>query len=383
MAIFQHLFGMGQDFAVWAPVGIPVFLVYVTLVVFVHEMGHFLMARAFGAKVVAFSIGFGPEIFGFNDKHGTRWKLSWIPVGGYVQFAGDANAASAPDRDADQASEIEKADMMVFRPVHQRALVAVAGPLANFVLAILMFWGLFLYAGHSEVAAMVGPVDKGGPAATAGILPGDLVTSIDGTAVTNFEQLPEMIRASDGQALTIGLKRGAQGLTVQVTPRQEAVKDAVGETAKVFVIGVHPSPNAPIITTRYNVFQAFGAACGRTWDIVHMSLSGIGQIISGRASLDQLHGPVGIAQITRKVALWGILPFISLIAILSVSIGLINLFPIPMLDGGHLLYYACEAVLGRPLGERVQDVGFRLGLVLVLGLMLLATWNDIARLNLF
>ena len=383
MGLFQHLFGIGQDFAGWAPLGLSAFLFYITLVVFIHEMGHFLMARAFGAQVDVFSVGFGPEIFGFNDKRGTRWKLSWIPVGGYVKFAGDADAASTPDRAAVQATEAERTRMMVFRPVHQRALVAAAGPLANFALAILLFWGLFLYAGKSELAPVIGHVGKGSAAEAAGIRPGDRVTSIDGTAITSFDQLPEIIRSSSGETLTVGLMRGGKGLALQVAPRKERIRNEVGEMMEVPVIGVQPSADAAIITTRYNVFQAFGAACGRTWDIVRLSLTGIGQLITGRASLDQLHGPVGIAQITRKVALWGILPFISLIAVLSVSIGLINLFPIPLLDGGHLLYYACEAVLGRPLGERVQDVGFRLGLVLVLGLMLLATWNDIARLNLF
>ena len=383
MNIFHHLFGIGQDFAAWAPLGLPAFLFYVTLVVFIHELGHFMMARAFGARVDAFSIGFGPEIFGFNDKRGTRWKLSWIPVGGYVKFAGDADAASTPDRGATRASAAEKAQMMLFRPVYQRALVAAAGPLANFVLAIFLFWGLFLYAGHSMLAPVIGPISPGSAAQAAGLHPGDRVTSIDGDTVESFDQLPEIIGNSGGQTLTMGILRDGKGMTLQVTPRKMAIRNALGETAETLAIGVRPSPDAPIITTRYNVFQAFGAACGRTWEIVHLSLTGIGQLITGRASLDQLHGPVGIAQITRKVALWGLLPFISLIAILSVSIGLINLFPIPMLDGGHLLYYACEAILGRPLGERVQDVGFRLGLVLVLGLMLLATWNDIARLNLF
>ena len=383
MDIFHHLFGIGQDFAAWLPLGLPAFLFYVTLVVFIHELGHFQMARFFGAKVDVFSVGFGPEIAGFNDKHGTRWKLSWIPVGGYVKFAGDADAASTPDRDAIKATEAEKARMMAFRPVHQRALVAAAGPLANFVLAIFLFWGLFLYAGHSEMAPVVGQVNKASAAEIAGIRTGDVVTSIDGTAVTSFDQLPQIIGPSGGRPLSIDLLRGGKKLTVSVTPRMVQMRDALGEMNKTAVIGVHQPVNAPIITTHYNVFQAFGAACGRTWEVVHLSLTGIGQLITGRVGLDQLHGPVGIAQITRKVALWGILPFISLIAILSVSIGLINLFPIPMLDGGHLLYYACEAVLGRPLGERVQDVGFRVGLVLVLGLMLLATWNDIVRLNLF
>jgi len=383
MAIVQHIFGIGEEFATWLPLGLPAFLFYVTLVVFVHELGHFLMARAFGAKIDAFSIGFGPEIFGFNDKRGTRWKLAWFPVGGYVKFAGDADAASTPDRNAAQASADARAGMMVFRPVYQRALVAAAGPLANFVLAIFLFWGLFLYAGHSELAPVIGPVATGSAAEAAGIRPGDRVTSVDGTAITGFDQLPEIIGNSGGQTLTMGLVRDGKGFALQVTPRRMQVRNPLGEMSETMVIGVRPAANAPVITTHYNVFQAFGAATGRTWEIVHLSLTGIGQLVTGRASLDQLHGPVGIAQITRKVALWGFIPFISLIAVLSVSIGLINLFPIPLLDGGHLLYYACEAVLGRPLGERVQDVGFRLGLVLVLGLMLLATWNDIARLNLF
>jgi regulator of sigma E protease len=383
MGIIQHLFGLGEDFAAWLPLGLPAFLFYVTLVVFIHEMGHFLMARFFGAKVEVFSVGFGPEITGFNDRHGTRWKLSWFPVGGYVKFAGDADAASTPDRAAAKATAEERAQMMFFRPVYQRALVAAAGPAANFVLAVFLFWGLFLYAGHSELSPVIGQVSKASAAEAAGIRSGDRVTSIDGTAITSFDQLPEIISTSGGQTLTMGLLRDGKGITLQVTPRKMQIRNALGEVAETAAIGVRPAVDAPIITTHYNVFQAFGAACGRTWDIVHMSLTGIGQLVTGRTSLDQLHGPVGIAQITRKVALWGLVPFISLIAILSVSIGLINLFPIPMLDGGHLLYYACEAVLGRPLGERVQDVGFRLGLVLVLGLMLLATWNDIARLNLF
>jgi len=195
--------------------------------------------------------------------------------------------------------------------------------------------------------------------------------------------LPEIIGLSGGQTLTLELLRKGQPLSVQVTPELRRIKNFLGDEMETAVIGVRQSPEAPIITRSYNPLQAFGAACGRTWDVIRLSLTGIGQLIMGRASVDQLQGPVGIAQITKKVADFGILPLLNLVAVLSISIGLINLFPIPLLDGGHLLYYACEAVLGRPLGERVQDVGFRLGLVVVLGLMLLATWNDIARLNLF
>jgi len=373
-----------QRFIEWAPTGLPTFLFYITVVVFVHEMGHFLMARWFGAKVDVFSIGFGREIFGFTDKRGTRWKFSWLPIGGYVKFAGDADAASTPDRNAAvRAAPTARAQMMAFRPVGQRAAVAAAGPIANFILAIVLFTGLFLYSGQTLVAPVIGDVTRPSPAAAAGIQPGDVVTRIDGRAIESFDQLPEIIGLSGGQTLTLELLRKGQPLSVQVTPELRRIKNFLGDEMETAVIGVRQSPEAPIITRSYNPLQAFGAACGRTWDVIRLSLTGIGQLIMGRASVDQLQGPVGIAQITKKVADFGILPLLNLVAVLSISIGLINLFPIPLLDGGHLLYYACEAVLGRPLGERVQDVGFRLGLVVVLGLMLLATWNDIARLNLF
>jgi regulator of sigma E protease len=365
------------------PTGLPTFLLYITVVVFVHEMGHFLVARWFGAKVDVFSVGFGKEIVGFTDRRGTRWKLSWLPIGGYVKFAGDADAASTPDPNADAAPAQDRAVMMQFRPVHQRALVAAAGPIANFILAIFLFFGLFLYSGHTTIAPVIGQVNKASPAEAAGIRSGDTVARIDGQAIDSFDRLPEIIGLSAGQTLTIDLVRNGQPLTVRVTPQVVRTKNFLGDEMETAVIGVRPSPNAPVVTQHYNPLQAFGAACGRTWDVIRLSLKGISQLILGRASLDQLQGPVGIAQITQKVADFGILPLLNLVAILSVSIGLINLFPIPLLDGGHLLYYACEAVLGRPLGERVQDVGFRLGLVVVLGLMLLATWNDIARLDLF
>ena len=372
-----------QQFAAWAPMGLPTFLFYIPVVVFVHEMGHFLMARFFGAKVDVFSVGFGKEIVGFTDRRGTRWKLSWLPIGGYVKFAGDADAASTPDRNAVAASAAERAQMMAFKPVGQRAAVAAAGPIANFILAIVLFTGLFMYAGHTTIAPVIGQVNKASPAEMAGIRSGDTVSRIDGRVITSFDQLPEIIGLSAGRTLAIELTRAGQPVTVQVTPQLVRVKNFLGDEMETAVIGVRQSPNAPVITQHYNPLQAVGAACGRTWDVVRLSLQGIGQLVLGRASLDQLQGPVGIAQITKKVADFGILPLLNLVAVLSVSIGLINLFPIPLLDGGHLLYYGCEAVLGRPLGERVQDVGFRLGLVVVLGLMLLATWNDIARLNLF
>ena len=373
-----------QSLIAWTPMGLPAFLFVITLVVFFHELGHFLAARYFGVKVLVFSVGFGKEIFGWNDKHGTRWKLSWLPVGGYVKFAGDADAASRPDSEAaSQMSAAEKNQTLMFKPVGQRAAVAAAGPFANFLLAIVLLTGLFLYTGHSVMAPIIGQVTKGSPAAQAGIMPGDRVTSIDRTKITDFQQLPQIISLSGGETLAVGLLRQGRELTVNVTPKLMSTTDVLGNPTSQMVIGVRPDPKAPITREKYGPVGAFGAACSETWNIVHSTIVGVSQMITGKASTDQLRGPVGIANMTRQVADFGFLPLLNLVAILSVSIGLINLFPIPLLDGGHLLYYACEAVLGRPLGARAQDVGFRLGLVLVLGLMLLTTWNDLVRLNLF
>lgn len=373
-----------QSLIAWTPMGLPAFLFVITLVVFFHELGHFAAARYYGVKVLVFSVGFGKEIFGWNDRHGTRWKLSWIPVGGYVKFAGDADVSSRPDEEAaSRMSAAERSATLMFKPVGQRAVVAAAGPFANFALAIVLLTGLFMYSGHSVMSPVIGQVTKGSPAALAGIQSGDRVTQIDGTEVTDFQQLPEIISLSGGQRLTIGLIRQGRDLTVNVTPKLMKTTDVLGNPTSQMVIGVGHDAKTPARRESYGPIGAFSAACSKTWNIIHGTIVGVSQMITGRASADQLRGPVGIANMTRQVADFGFLPLLNLVAILSVSIGLVNLFPIPLLDGGHLLYYAVEAVLGRPLGERAQDVGFRLGLVLVLGLMLLTTWNDLVRLNLF
>jgi regulator of sigma E protease len=373
-----------RGLAAWTPLGLPAFLFVITLVVFFHELGHFLLARACGVKVDVFSVGFGKEIFGWTDRKGTRWKVSWLPVGGYVKFAGDINAASAPDHAAAaRMSQAERAQSLMFKPLWQRAAVAAAGPVANFILAILLFTGLLYHNGRTELAPIVGSVVKGSAAEAAGIKSGDRITAIDGTSITDFEQMPEIISVSGGQTLNIDLLRAGRPLKIRVMPRATRMKDMLGDMGTNMVIGVRPSPTAPITTKYYSLPGAFTAACGETWDIIRTTIQGIGQMIRGYASADQFRGPVGIAKMTGQVAEFGFLALLQLSAVLSVSIGLANLFPIPLLDGGHLLYYACEAVLGRPLDERAQDVGFRLGLVLVLGLVLLTTWNDLARLNLF
>jgi regulator of sigma E protease len=373
-----------RNLMAWTPLGLPAFLFVITVVVFFHELGHFLVARACGVKVDVFSVGFGKEIFGWTDHSGTRWKVSWLPIGGYVKFAGDANAASMPDPEAAaRLSEAERVRTLAFKPLWQRAAVAAAGPVANFILAILLFTGLIFHNGHTVLAPIIGEVVKGSAAEAAGIKTDDRVTAIDGARIADFEQMPQIIAVSGGRNLRIDLIRGGHPLSIQVTPRAMRMRDVLGDMGTNMVIGVHPSPHAPITTEYYSLPGAFGAASIETWDIMRTTVQGVAQMVRGYGGADQFRGPLGIMKMTRQVAVFGFLALLQLVAVLSVSIGLANLFPIPLLDGGHLLYYACEAVLGRPLDERAQDVGFRLGLVLVLGLVLLTTWNDLARLNLF
>jgi len=366
----------------WTPLGLPAFLFVITLVVFFHELGHFLMARAFGVKVDVFSVGFGKEIVGRTDRVGTRWKISWLPIGGYVKFAGDADASSRPDAEAaKQMTGAERDATLMFKPLYQRALVAAAGPLANFVLAIVMLTAILMYTGHAVVAPVVGEVSKASAAADAGIRTGDRVVRIDQTEITDFQQLPEIISVSSGVPMAIAINRAGHDMTLWVTPRLTKIRDVLGNPSRQMVIGV--SAKTPATRQTYTPVGAFAAACTETWSIMKVTVLTIAHMVTGHGGADQLSGPLGIAKMTHQVAEVGFLPLLNLVAILSVSIGLANLFPIPLLDGGHLLYYGCEAVLGRPLGERAQDVGFRLGLVLVLGLMLLTTWNDLVRLNLF
>jgi regulator of sigma E protease len=372
-----------RGLAAWTPLGLPAFLFVITVVVFFHELGHFLVARAFGVKVDTFSVGFGKEIVGRTDRSGTRWKISWLPIGGYVKFAGDADAASRPDMNAArQMTVTEREGVLMFKPLYQRALVAASGPLANFVLAVVMLTGILMYTGQAVIAPVVGQVAKASPAAEAGIKSGDRITRIDQTAITDFQQLPEIISVSNGTtALAVGIDRAGHDMTVWITPRRIKTRDILGNPISQMAIGI--GARLPATHKSYSPVGAFAAACEETGNIMKTTVLTIIQMVTGHGGADQLSGPVGIAKVTRQVADIGFLPLLNLVAILSVSIGLANLFPIPLLDGGHLLYYACEAVLGRPLGERAQDVGFRLGLVLVLGLMLLTTWNDLVRLNLF
>ncbi|MBV8976120.1 MAG: RIP metalloprotease RseP [Alphaproteobacteria bacterium] len=362
---------------------VPVAVV-ITVIVFFHELGHYLVGRLFRVKIETFSIGFGRAVAGFTDRRGTYWKIGWLPVGGYVRFFGDLDVASRPDQQGGQAMTAdERALALQFKPLWQRALVVAAGPIANFVLAIAFFMVPLLILGRALLEPLVGSVTPGSPAERAGIRAGDLVRQIDNTSISDFGQIPEIVQTGGGQPLTISLQRGAQSYTVHVTPVL-AQRNQLGSTETVPFLGIGSARNAKVTVVSYGALAAFREAAHETWQVVADSGKGLAQLVTGQAGSRQLHGTASIVVMTGHVAKLGILPLVQLIAFLSVSIGLINLFPIPVLDGGHLLYYACEAVLGRPLGERAQEVGFRVGLALILGLVLFSFWNDLAHhLNLF
>ena len=358
------------------------FLFVLTIVVFFHELGHFLVARWRGVKVIAFSIGFGPEIAGFNDRHGTRWKLSAIPLGGYVKFLGDDNAASVPDHDAAATmSEDERKVSFIHKPVGSRAAVVAAGPIANFILAILIFAGIFMTAGRQITSARVDQIQPNSAAAAAGFQPGDLVVAIGKDKIDSFSDMQRIVSISAGEPLEVQVDRGGTRLTLKATPELREIKDNFGNVHRVGVLGISRSM-APgdVKTQKYGPVEAVVAGAQETWFVVERTLSYIGGIFAGREAADQLGGPIRIAQVSGQVATAGFVALLNLTAVLSVSIGLLNLFPIPLLDGGHLLFYAIEAVRGRPLSERAQEVGFRIGLAIVVMLMIFATFNDILHL---
>src|SRR5476651_1176931 len=358
------------------------FLFVLTIVVFFHELGHFLVARWCGIRVLVFSIGFGPEIVGFYDRYGTRWKISAVPLGGYVKFFGDENAASVPDHEAAAAmSEDEKKVSFLHKPVGPRAAVVAAGPIANFILAIAIFAGVFVTVGKQTTSARVDSIQPASAAQAAGFQSGDQVVAINGGKIDSFADMQRIVSVSAGEPINIEVERGGVHLTLKATPQLKELKDNFGNVHRLGVLGISRSM-APgdIKTQKVGPISAVVMGGRETWFVVDRTLSYIGGVFTGRESSDQLGGPIRIAQVSGQVATAGFVALMHLTAVLSVSIGLLNLFPIPLLDGGHLLFYGIEAIRGRPLSERAQEVGFRIGLAIVVMLMIFATFNDILHL---
>ncbi len=359
----------------WVYLNLLPFIGVITVIVFFHELGHYLAAKYNGVKVEAFSIGFGPELFGFNDKSGTRWKFSLLPMGGYVRMFSDANIASQPDaKTASKMTKAEKSVSLFHKTVWQRIQVSAAGPIGNYVLSIVILAVLYSFSGQAVPAdtAKLGFVQPNSPAAIAGIMTDDEVVRVNGQTVETFEQMTAIVRANPDNALSFGVMRDGREVNLTVTPRKiEEAGKPVGQ------IGVGLGAELVKRSLLTSWWYATKDVTRMTW----LTLKAVGQIINGTRSSGELTGPIGIAQKTGEFAVTNVPNFMWFIAFLSLNLGLINLFPIPMLDGGHLLFYFIELFRGRPVSEKSQEIGFRIGFTLVIGLMLLVTWNDLVRLD--
>lgn len=367
------------------------FLVVLTVVVFFHELGHFWVGRLVGAKIDAFSIGFGPELFGWNDKKGTRWKVSALPLGGYVKFTGDLGPASIPDKEkleefaaAARAQGHDPFELLHFKPVWQRAAVVAAGPVANFILAIVVFAGIYMTREIVEIDPVVGSVMEGSAAETAGLQVGDTIIEINGRKIETFDDVVMLITLSAETEVSMTVLRDGQTVDLLATPRRIETEDDFGNKQKIGQLGFSPDTSEEHVhTVRFTPLQAVGKGVENCWMIVDRTFAYVGRIFIGKEDAKQLGGPIRIAKYSGQMAQLGVLAIINMIAVLSVSVGLINLFPIPLMDGGHLVFYGIEAVKGQPLSERAQEAGFRIGLVFVLFLMVYVTWNDLVDVGAF
>jgi regulator of sigma E protease len=353
------------------------FLIVLTVLVFVHELGHYLIARRNGVKIEVFSIGFGPELYGWWDRAGTRWKFSAIPLGGYVKMFGDADASSGTPINLSKLSLEERELSFHCKRLGQRAAIVAGGPMANFVFAIIALALLFMTYGQPFTPAEVGQVVPGSAAEAGGIHPGDAIVSIDGRPIDRFEDVQQIVRLNPNVPLTMVVKRDGQEVTLTVTPSRVEESDRLGRR-EIGQLGIRGGAAQYV---RRDPASAVGRAVGETWNLSATTLEAMWQMVIGRRTTDELGGPLRIAQLSGEVAQGGAVPLIWFMAVLSVNLGLINLFPVPVLDGGHLLFYAAEAIRGKPLGHRAQEFGFRIGLALVLTLMVFATWNDLVHIG--
>lgn len=361
------------------------FLVVLTVLVFVHELGHYLLARRNGVRVEVFSIGFGREIFGFTDRNGTRWKFSLIPLGGYVKMFGESEVGR--DEESREAggsvpamSDAERAVSFHTKRVGRRAAIVAAGPVANFLFAVLVFAGMYATVGQPFTAPVIGTVQADSAAARAGLRPGDEVRSIAGIRIERFQEIQRIVRTSPGRPLALVIEREGREVALAVTPDTVVREDRFGNRVQIGLLGV---TGGVVSYTRRGPVAAVWEATRDTVALTQNMLAAVGQIVVGQRGTDELGGPLRIAQMSGQVAKGGLLDLLFFTAVLSINLGLINLFPIPMLDGGHLIFYLIEVVRGRPLGPRAQDYGFRIGLALVLSLIVFVTFNDLVHLQVF
>ena len=362
------------------------FLILILVVVFIHEYGHYYFARKYGVGVTDFSIGFGKELFGWNDKHGTRWKVCAIPLGGYVKFFGDRNVYSQADHEEilEKYNEEERDKLFILKPLYQRVLIVFGGPLANFLLALAIFFCIYTFVGKDFTPAVISEVQKDSPAMIGGLKNQDIILEIDGNEVKSIMEVSKYITMSTSDFIDFKVKRSYEELILKVKPNIVEGEDGLGNKINKRMVGIKLSAyNDKINHVKLGPAQALYHAANEVYFVSVSSLKYIGGMIMGKADTSQLGGPIRIAKISGQVATFGVLAFISMMAYISISLGLINLFPIPMLDGGHLMFYAFEKVLGRPLSQKTQEGFFRIGLFLLLSLMFFTTFNDLKDLGLF
>ena len=362
------------------------FMILILVVVFIHEYGHYYFAKRYGVGVTDFSIGFGKEILGWNDKSGTRWKICWIPLGGYVKFFGDRNVFSQADQE-ELLKKYNKEDqdkLFVTKPLYQRALVVAGGPIANFILAIFIFLFIYMFVGKDFTPAIVDEVQKNSPAEMAGMKKNDIILEIDNTEVESILDVSKLIAMSTSEFIDFKVSRYDQEILLKVKPNLVESEDNLGNKINKRMIGIKLSPyNNEIKHVKLGPGQAFIHSLNEVYFVTSSSLKYLGSMLTGAGDSSQLGGPIRIAKISGQVAEFGVIPFISMMAYISISLGLINLFPIPLLDGGHLMFYAFEKILGRPLSQKTQEGFFRIGMFLLLSLMFFATFNDLKDLGLF
>ena len=362
------------------------FMVLILVVVFIHEYGHYYFARRYGVGVTDFSIGFGKELFGWNDKSGTRWKICWIPLGGYVKFFGDRNVFSQADQE-ELLKKYNKEDqdkLFVTKPLYQRALIVAGGPVANFILAIFIFLFIYMFVGKDFTPAIIDEVQKDSPAEIAGMKKNDIIVEIDNIKVESILDVSKLIAMSTSEFIDFKVSRYEKEILLKVKPNLVESEDNLGNKINKRMIGIMLSPyNNEIKHIKLGPIKALVHSLNEVYFVTTSSLKYLGSMLTGAGDSSQLGGPIRIAKISGQVAEFGIIPFISMMAYISISLGLINLFPIPLLDGGHLMFYAFEKILGRPLSQKTQEGFFRIGMFLLLSLMFFATFNDLKDLGLF
>ncbi len=362
------------------------FIILITVVVFIHEYGHYYFARRYGVGITDFSIGFGKEIFGWKDKSGTRWKICWIPLGGYVKFFGDRNVFSQSEQEEliKKYSESDRNKLFILKPLYQRALVVAAGPIANFILAIFIFSFIYMFSGKDLTPAVITEVQKDSPAFVGGLKKNDRILSIDGNKVDSIMQVSTFIATSTNDTIEFVVLRDTQEKILIVKPNYVESTDSLGNKINKRMVGIKLSSfNGETNHVKLGPAKAIYYAGKEVIFVSISSLKYIGSMFGGSGDSSQLGGPIRIAKITGQVAELGILPFLSIMAYISISLGLINLFPIPMLDGGHLMFYFFEKILGRPLSQKTQEGFFRIGLFLLMSLMFFATFNDLKDIGIF